>query len=227
MTRTLSVALFLSGLFFGLRAQEPAPAEATPPVPRLAAAPDMTAWTIQYQYKVADPYPKTSNPIDNMVYDKMRKEHPRLMSVVTEKAGNRRKEVQHFADGSETVNWVVGDYMVGNYRVTHTISTVNSRQAEIPFKQDFYQLGWINKAQFQGRQSYQGVSCWAYHRPPGPDNDEQTAYIDAKSGLPVAIEKEDAIVVYSFAASGDALDVPPEINREIQKLQQSLAPHNY
>ncbi len=227
MKRTLGLVLFLSGLFFGLRAQEPAPAAATPPVPRLAPAPDSSAWTIQYQYKVADPYPKTSNPIDNMVYEKMRKEHPRLVSVVTEKAGNRRKEVEHFADGSETVIWVVDDYMVGNYRVTHIISALNSKQAEIPFKQDFYQLDWINKAQSQGRQSYQGVSCWAYHRPPGADNDEQTAYIDAKSGLPVAIEKEDAIVVYSFTASSDALDVPPEINREIQKLQQSQALHGY
>src|ERR1700677_3392536 len=91
------------------------------PVPRLAATPGSYAWTIQYQYKLADPYPKPMNAKDAMVQEELRKEYPRLVTVQVTKAGDKRKEVDHYADDSETIKCVVGDVYLIDNRPAHAI----------------------------------------------------------------------------------------------------------
>jgi hypothetical protein len=219
--RTASL-LFLAACLFSLHAQEASSPGDKPPVPRLAPAQAMSGWTVQYQYKQPDPYPKTSNPIDAEIFERMRKNNPRLTTLQVAKADDRKKKVESYADGSETLTWFVGDYLVMNRRVSHIISVGTVKQTDFNFRQDFYELAWVEKADYEGRHEYQGVNCYVYKATDPGTGGETTAYINVATGLPQAVETGDAILSYHFAPSSDSLEVPNDIAQRITSYQQSL-----
>ena len=200
------------------QAQAASPATDQAPVPRLAAAPGSFAWTVQYQYKLADPFPKTSNPVDAQIYDRMRKAHPRLESVQVIKAENRREEVEKYTDGSETARWMVGDHLLTDNRVSHSVQIVNAAQSAVKFQEDFYDLDWINKAEFRGHQTIRGIDCYVYHAVATGDDIGKTAYVNAKSGLPLMIDTADAVLTYSFKPSNSDVVLPEDLNRRLQSV---------
>jgi hypothetical protein len=212
-------------LAVGLRLDAQVAADA-PPVPRLATAPATSAWTVRYTYTQADPFPKSPNPINEKINEEMRKANPRLESVEVTKAGDKRREISHYADGSDSTIWVVGDIFTLDHRLTHILSSGNSRQMDTKFKEDFSDLDWIDKADYQGRQNYQGAECYVYHLAETDQADEKTAYVNVATGLPQAVVTPAATASYSFRSSSDSVDVPPNVQKEIQDFIASLQPHH-
>ena len=221
----LAMALLFSVSGLAAKAQNISPASDKPPVPRLGTAPDLSAWTIQYKYKQADPYPKATNPIDQKIYDKMRAAHPRLLLVQFVKAGARRKEVQQYADGTETIRWLDGDILTTDNRVSHSLQTFTAKESDIPFKDDFYTLEWVNQAGYVGRQDHNGVTCYVYHLKKSGDTDEQTAYVDVKTNLPAEIETGEAILDFTFGSSSDTLELPKDVAARLQAFRASQVTH--
>ena len=191
-----------------------------PPVPRLASAPDTSTWTIQYQYLQTDPYPKTSNPIDAQIYEKMRKAYPRLETVQVTKAANKRKEVDQYADKSESTNWIVGDILLTDTRVYHAVNITNSKLSGINYKNDFYNLDWINKAAYKGRQKFQGIDCYVYGADAADGSGAQTAYVDAQTNLPFVIQNAQATLTYTFQSSSETVELPPDMARHLEDFQR-------
>jgi len=195
------------------------------PEPRLGSAPSSSTWTIQYQYKQADPYPKPATALDAQIFERLRQAYPRLQTVQVNKAGKNRKEVCHYADGSEMFKWIIGDYFLTEMRVTHAISIATPAAADVKFKDDFYDLAWINQADYKGQQDYQGTSCRVYDLKGTADTQEQTAYIDAKTSLPVGIETADATLLYTFRPSSETIELPPGMAAHLKMyLNQTAAP---
>jgi hypothetical protein len=217
-------AAFSAAVFFSilvLQAQDQPPAADKPPVPRLGPVPDMSSWTVQYQYKQADPFPKSTTPVNEAINEKMRKANPRLDTVQAVKSSDNRKKILHYADGSETVQWLVGDFVVHNMRESHLITVVKSKDRGINFTEDFDDLDWIDKAEYKGRQDYQGASCYVY-KFSDPSGGDETAYISVKTNLPQAIDTPQAVITYSYTSSSVPIDVPPDVIQQIKTYKESL-----
>jgi hypothetical protein len=217
-----SAVLFIFSSILRLPAQDTPPVADKAPVPRLSPAPAMSAWTIQYQYRQADPYPKTGNAVDDAIHDKMRRAYPRLETVEVVKTDNRRKEVYHYVDGTETTQWIIGDYVSDDMRLSHLTPTGNALETDVDLRKDFYDLDWINKAAYQGHQDYQGVDCYVFKGIAADVTPGLIAYINARTRLPQAIQASDGVRIYTFRVSTDNLEVPDEVSQRVKAFQASL-----
>jgi hypothetical protein len=188
------------------------------PVPRLATAPSESAWTIDYQYKSPNPLLKPPDPSYTALFEKMRSENPRLLNVQVVKAGDRRNEIYQYDDGSQTVWWVVKDSLVIDMRLSHFLTFNTSSDPLSPrFTHDFDSLAWIDQAEYQGHKIFQGADCCVYYTKGTADHGEETAYIDAKSGLPIGAQQGDVTLSYTFKSSNKAIEIPPKVDAEISR----------
>jgi hypothetical protein len=89
---------------------------------------------------------------------------------------------------------------------------------------DFYDLDWINTAEYKGHQKYQEVDCYVYHSNATANSVEQTAYINVKTGLPQGIDTTDATLTYSFRPSTDPLEVPKDVDQRVRGFLELLHP---
>ncbi|MEJ0001074.1 MAG: hypothetical protein WDO13_19105 [Verrucomicrobiota bacterium] len=124
-------------------------------MPRLVDAPARAAWTISVKPKQAAP------PAVSAVDQRYYKAHPPLVSIDVTKAPGKRREIEHYADGSQTVRWIVDDILTTDVR-DHTLQTATAAQMKVNFKDEFYQLAWINRADYQGHQTVGQDDCWVY-----------------------------------------------------------------
>ena len=182
-----------------------------PPDPRLGTAPAMSAWTITYQYAKPDPYLTPPDPSQAALYARMHKNFPRLIQINVTKAGNNRKEVYSLNDQEQSIRWIMGNLLLWLNPTRKTSAIWNAKMPDaIQFTHDFDSLDWVNTADYQGHQTFQQVDCCTYHAANTPLG-EQTAYINAKTGLPVATVAGTVTVSYSFSASQDPVTMPPEV----------------
>jgi hypothetical protein len=150
----------------------------------------------------------------------MRKANPRLISVQVTKAGGKKKEVYHYADDSETIICVVGDIFLIDSRPAHAVGLGSTDDPGAKkYGDDFYDLDWVNKAEYNGHQDYQGISCCTYYQKGAEGTDEMTAYIDVKTRLPVAVQNSQATLSYTFRSSTDAVELPARL---VTKLNEAL-----
>jgi hypothetical protein len=195
-----------------------APTDA-PPVPRLAAAPSSSAWTIAYQYKTPNPYLKSPDPSLAVLYKHLLNQNPRTLSLQITKSGDNRKELVSFDNQTQQIQWIVGKLLV-TQNAQATYSVWDSRTPGTPpFTHDFQSLDWIDKADYGGHQNYQGIDCCVYHSKDTPGGD-LTAYIDAKTGLPVGVQEGAVTLTYTFAGSGGDIEIPAAVLAQIQRYLQ-------
>ena len=187
------------------------------PVPRLAATPGSYSWTIQYQYKPADPNAKPPSENDAKIQAAMSKAFPRLVTVRVTKVADKKKEVYHYADDSETINCVVGDVYLIDSRPAHAIGVGSTKDSDIRYKEDFYDLDWINKAEYKGHQQFQGTDCYTYYQKATDNDDERTAYIDSKTRLPVAVQNSQATLIYTFSSSTEVVELPESLATKLKQ----------
>jgi len=83
------------------------------------------------------------------------------------------------------------------------------------FSHDFDSLDWVGKADYQGHQTFQQVDCCVYYSKATPQG-EQTAYIDAKSGLPVGVQQANLTLIYTFHSSSDPVEIPPAVQAQLK-----------
>jgi hypothetical protein len=190
-----------------------------PPVPRLATAPSSSAWTIAYQYKTPNPYLKPPSPSLAGLYQNLLNQNPRTLSIQITKSGDNRKESVSFDNQKQQTRWIVGKLMV-TQNAQANYSVWDSRTPGSPlFTHDFDSLEWIDKADYGGHQNYQGIDCCVYHAKDAPEGDE-TAYINAQTGLPVGVQQGALTLTYSFAGSASDVEIPAAVTAQIQRYLQ-------
>lgn len=135
------------------------------------------------------------------------------------------------ADGKTTKRWKVG---------TITVATANIEGREevfvdyidnfrpTPSKAARFQgLEWISLANYQGRASLKGIECWYFDflsaRGNGPVILGRKAWIDTKTGLPVARSENGAQIVYHFepAPFGPA-PFTPAVQDFVKRYQEKM-----
>ena len=187
-----------------------------PPVPRMAAAPSSASWTIDYQYKTPNPYLKPPDPSQADAFARMRNQYARPVSIQVTKAGDHKKEVLQLDNQTQRIRWIRGDLMVLEDPQRKTFSTWDAKvPGTVPFSHDFDSLDWVDKADYEGHQTFQQVDCCAYHAKATPQG-EQTAYIDAKSGLPVGVQQANLTLIYTFHSSSDPMEIPPAVEAQLK-----------
>lgn len=187
------------------------------PVPRLGTAPSTSAWTIAYQYQTPNPYLKPPDPSQAAVYEKLRNLYPRLVSINVIKSADRRKEVLQLDNQTESIRWIEGKLLGWqNLKLNTFVISDATSPGVTPFNHDFDSLSWIDQADYKGHQSYQGVDCCVYHSTATPQG-EQTAYIEAKSGLPVGVQQNGVTLHYVFMPSNESVQFPPDVEARFKE----------
>jgi hypothetical protein len=191
------------------------------PVPRLGTAPASSTWTITYQYRNPNPYLKPPTPAEAPLYKKLNDQSPRFLNIEVIKAETKKKEVYHFDNQTEVVRWIVDKVLFWGNSKTNTFLIHDEKDPmSTKFSHDFDSLAWVDQADYEGHQTFQQIDCCAYHSKATPQG-EQTAYIDAKSGLPVGVQQTNLMLTYTFRSPGDPVDIPPAVEAQLKAYLES------
>ena len=177
-------------------------------------------WTVAYQYKGPNPFLNPPTPADAHIYGLMEKEHPRFISTNAIKSGKMKMEVTLFDDNTQAISCAVDDVIMVKERGSNFIEVHTAHEwGETHTGNDFESLSWIDKAEYKGRQDIQGIPCCTYLLPAKDQLTDQTAYINAKTGLPVEVDIDKLTVTYTFTPTTKAVELPPEFVARLKKFQ--------
>ena len=191
-----------------------------PPVPRIKTVTEPMVWTINYQYQEPNPYLSPPTPADAYIYDRMEKENPRFTSSNVIKSGNKKIEITLFDDKSQTIACMVDGIIMEKSRLTNQIQVHKITDwGDSHSGHDFESLDWIDKAEYKGRQEFQGADCYIYYLPPKEELAARTAYINAKTGLPVSVQIDKLTITYTFTPTTQAVELPPDFVVRLKKYQ--------
>ena len=193
------------------------------PVPRLGTAPSSSAWTISFQYKSPNPALKLASA-DPAQAEWIRTHNPRLSTIRVIKAGDHKKETFQYDNQTQVIHWVVGDILVSENLQDNTLSPLSMKDSgAVLFAHDFDSLAWVDQAQYEGHQIFQGTDCCVYLGKGDDAGGDQTAYIDAKSGLPVGVQAGDTTLLYNFTPSNDVIEIPAKVAASIKAYIAAVA----
>jgi hypothetical protein len=194
------------------------------PVPRLGTAPSSSAWTISVQYKSPNPAIKLAASADPAQAEWIRTHNPRVVAIRVVKAGENKKETFQYDNQTQVIQWVIGDTLVSENLQDNTLSPLGMKDSgAVLFAHDFDSLAWVDQAQYEGHRIFQGTDCCVYVEKAGDQGVEQTAFIDAKSGLPVGVQAGDTTVLYTFTPSSDAIEIPAKVAATIKAYIAAVA----
>ncbi len=190
------------------------PSAYPPPVPPLVArAPDPGAWTIQVQLPVpAAP----SAPADAAAP----KPH-QLVQIQSAQAGGLKRDVLAYLDGATLELWYADGMLLKPAGPGQPVMVVDlAAQARLDKDErgdpvlaaGFPGLGWITLARFDQVALFQREPCYHYVLKPGDGGGNGSgaeAWIAAKTGLPVACQRDGLLYVYTFGDGPRSLALPP------------------
>ena len=151
--------------------------------------------------------------------------------AVTQKGKLKRIQIT-WSDGKKTERWVISGLPVtfnedprnGQVRPIQN-GSFHEKLSNLSFSYDTFAFNWITADSLQGKDpvSYQGKQCFHYLGTAGIAMDDfrdsqskREAWIDSKTGLPVALDTGDAISTYTFSDKPptDPLVPPPAFAKE-------------
>ena len=192
-------------------------AEPPPEPPLIANTPDSFAWTIDVQRKKPRVVP-SADPGQETTYKRLMDIDPLLMRETVEKAGKEWHR-EKFYDNQRKDNFWVCNGMVA-FQFQHfpqdkvTAMPTNNIISPVKggFGPDFPELDWIDAKYFVGTVSLAGQMCHFYRKQnakplgfrdeltPAPKTSLVSAWINAKTRLPVAIEDDEIVERYTYRA---------------------------
>jgi hypothetical protein len=202
-------------------------------------------WTASYEYKVAEP-PRPQDPREAKMYDRMRLIAPKPKLKTVYSTDDKQRMVVQWMVGRSTENWVVGDLQLltalnfpEGQVTTRTLSPEERRGIE-GVSSVFPELSWLKEEYLAGKVSYQGASALHYivkgtsskktqvnsaatagdSAPVDGAAPKQEAWIDAKTGFPMAMENESMRVTYKLLSetpSASDMKMPPEFEKVWQR----------
>jgi hypothetical protein len=205
-----------------------------PPPPYVGPAPAPGSWTIDVQQK-RPALPKSTDPKLAALQTLLLKMHPRLLQQIVQQSGRIRHEETHWEDGTQDVLWFYGGSTMFHPRY-YTPENIlmfppGSSGAPQQSKSNFPDLDWIRPETFAGTTTYQGAKCYLYKmtRPPlaggdilaPADNVEVSAWIDAKTLLPIAVEDPALVKRYTFKSGPVTLELTGPFARAYEKFAKS------
>ena len=201
-------------------------AETPPDPPLIADAPNPGAWTIEVQNKK----PRKALPNDPAkayIAKRIRDVYPLLVRETIERSG-KDSHREKFYDNQKMDNiWVSKGMVVfqlKHFPVNKAIAVpVNNRISPVKSGSgpDFPELAWIDQKFFVGTVTYKGHRCYFYRNSNAkalegadelaevPESGEISAWIDADTRLPIAVEDANLLKTYTY------LPGPAKIQRRV------------
>lgn len=221
MNRILLLLLFaLTMSSPGLVAEEgtlPLP----PRDPLVKRAPTFSSWTISLAIKQDANAPAGSNAAENGTRT--------VKEVTIVKTGDTYQESKVWNDGTTGVRWIYQSNVLFMNPNSSQIYILDAEQARtMPSSNnyetsDFPDVDWISTANFMDIAMCDGHLCYRFQGAPPVDNKQNTyppksAWIDGKTGLPVAVEDKGVLKRYTFKdAPSQKLELPPNLAIALQK----------
>lgn len=221
--QTFIVSIFTTLAALAANAQQPSSTPVVLPNPILAKMPSMAAWTITVLSRQSPQEPNSAEPGKAVPSAK-------FVFVKTE-------PLMHVtridASGHEIHQWCVG---ATQYVLNQNSADVGvmDPEADDYITGDFQNLSWIKEPNFSGMKPYKGKQCWVFKdrvlqcklrefedakkRAADQKNlfdeniyyQEEVAYIDSESRLPMVVQRGDDFYVYTYEAPPTALLTLPE-----------------
>jgi hypothetical protein len=138
--------------------------------------------------------------------------------------GTVRKDTLTFSDGSSQDIWRLQSYRFSvspahpDSVIIDVVTAATNPGASYQYQDaaDFSELNWITAATYQGIQMRGGKKCYAYKL------DDQTAWIDAATRLPVYFKSKVMQVTYTWSGPPDApLQLPSNFTDKLAKFKRA------
>ena len=184
--------------------------------PLIARVPQFADWTVTYKYPGDDskdrPSQQAPKSDTSLPGAKLRQER-----------AIKTRNILHLAwtdeDGAKEECWLIDGIQWATPKGSQLrIPAVN---AESPFYREnlplrvFPGFEWIDASRYIGIQPFMGTECLVFRNSEQPQN-QQTAYIDAETRLPVCLQSRDSVCLYAFRTPpAEMLQVPGDIARVI------------
>ncbi len=202
-----------------------------PHAPFVAPVPGSAQWTITLSYEGDDQDATAKNPA-------IKPKH-RLHQITSIKTQNLKRDVEIYDDGTSETYWFVGGLILLPKVNGQEVRIIDFEQANRPVYGEagnpvsspgFTGVSWVQLKYYDKVVTMQNVPCYHYaldSKPPSPvpAADDTTnhieAWINAKTGLPVAYRADGITYNYAFGNSPESdLDLPPDYAQALKAYQQ-------
>ena len=148
-----------------------------------------------------------------------------VQEIDSVKSGPVRKDTEVYADNTSTTTWRKDDYRATASSahpqsiIVNVVTPSASPKAMYKYQDDadFPELSWIQGPMYQGIQMKGGKKCFTYKM------DDQTAWIDTETRLPVYFESKMQQVSYTYSAPpNEPLQLPDGYAEKIEKFKRLL-----
>jgi hypothetical protein len=148
----------------------------------------------------------------------------KLVELNAVETGAIRKDTQTFADGSSRDIWRMQSYRFSvtpahpDSVIIDVVTAATNPGAPYQYQDaaEFPELKWITASTYQGIQTRDGKKCYAYKL------DDQTAWIDVATRLPVYFESSVMQVAYTWSDPPDApLQLPNGFAERLVKFKRA------
>jgi hypothetical protein len=209
-----------------------------PTEPLVSRAPAFSTWTVVYT-------PEQGSAGAPATADSSKNGHRFLKQAVYVKASDDIQETDFWSDGLKTQLWFFQGAFFFEQPGNPYVYIIGAAQLKNrPFqhdytKSDFADVDWISQDNFKAVTSYQGRPCYLFQKnstqapvvggaksdAPMPvlENPSASAWIDGKTGLPLAVDEDKVLKVFSFQETPkQQLELPPRFAAAFQRYQTAI-----
>ncbi|MES2310151.1 MAG: hypothetical protein V4507_14955 [Verrucomicrobiota bacterium] len=165
-----------------------------PQVPFLKRIPDLSSWTIKFDYEKEDK--PSSAPISH--YQNM----DRLTSITVSKSGKNIQEIISWQSGIMEEMWIFNGLRLkwsSKKNLISIIPTPSEPDFASPYpdylKTDFPELDWISLENFKRTETYEGEKCFLF------EEKSKLLYISRKESLPFFAKEGTKCSKYTYNGS--------------------------
>jgi len=231
------IALCLLGFFFG-----PYPGQAQGAEVQFPSG--NASWTVRVKYhsQSGSPAP-TVTPASAPPGTPVSFPTPAVQVVISKvdvtQTGNLCRSIVTWSDAKVTESWWLKSppWVLFDRQNPPDIIVMTDARFLSDFRPDASMFSWLDSQSFTDKKSFQGKPCDYYQKvfppflhPPGvePIPVLHEAWVDAKTGLPAAVDNSVALYVFTFnPPPSDPLTLPERFQKELERVQDSIPNPKY
>jgi hypothetical protein len=183
-----------------------------PPRPYVGALSGDYVFTKKFVYKQQQEDPNQSQQQKDLL--KFLSRFPIPEEVESKESGSLREDKRSNKNGLVIDVWRVGNFRLSQYSTSpNSIDVVPYVPGQGMDAPDFPELDWVNEKSYQGEQQYAGKPCYFYKL------DDQSAWIDKATKLPVYYESKAQQVTYTYRQPDETLQLPDKFAQRLRAVQ--------